>query len=197
MKRPVLILLLIAGSVLAAQPTYTQGKNVNVGIGYQRFAEEDLYGGIIDLTIQRWGKPGSLSFGYGFQSGCFFQKIQETLNVHYDFIYSSIQMTHHVEGYVYSVPFETYFLIGAKDDFLDIGASLNWLQFSGKGQLDYLNQRYVYKQQSYAFLASLHIGFRHQPNNGGLFFRALWKPSGDIETNDYYNSFLVSLGYTF
>lgn len=195
MKKFLLPLVLFAGLSLQAQEKYEPSRNYNLAFSYQ-YLQQKSFGGIeLDYAIKLWRKKDHLDLGVGIQSGLWLTSIQKEVSHQTEFYNPVIPAD--VEGTLYCIPVSVYFLAGRREDFLDIGADAQLLQFNGTKEFDYENEHYTYKFREFTPIASLHIGYRHQPIQGGIYFRVLWLPCYEVLNDTFYSSYRVSLGYSF
>lgn len=173
------------------------------GLNYRHLQDQSFIGPSGEITVLAFDKENSPHLGFGLRTGFLYDQIdeREELDFRLDLLYTEVDLNYNVAvtGALYLVPVEIFAMLGYEEDFLQAGAGLEWLQFSGEQSFDYHNTRNVYDVQDFTMLASLQFGYLHRPKDEGVMFRLVWKPVWNLEHRDmdYADSFLIGLGYSF
>lgn len=194
MKRLLLLLTLLFTLPSHGQEMdYKEVPKFNIGASYYRLDGNPLLGLSVDLTTALMQPKGGATFGFGIQSGVFFPTIQnsESLSLALDSIVPNSK------GTTYMVPFEIYYITGGRENYLELAAGLAFAQFYGRYTKEENGLLYTYKKNHFNSFRYLKLGFRHQPEDKGVFFSVAWQPMWRAgEGADHLHSYRIGLGIT-
>ena len=92
------------------------------------------------------------------------------------------------DAHIFSIPASINYLMGRKDNFLELAAGATFATAAAYDFFDGSNSSAV-------VFGHLNLGYRHQPSLGGFFARTGFSPI--FFDGEYFTSFYLGLGYAF